>query len=47
MIHRIEIHSYVENHRDEILNTLKELMKIPSVSYDECKRLLNITKKPE
>ena len=45
MIHRNEIHSYVENHRGEILNTLKELMKIPSVSYDECKRLLNITEK--
>ncbi len=26
-----EIHNYVQSHKDEIINMLKELVKIPSV----------------
>ena len=31
MQYKVQIHNYVQNHKDEIVETLKELIKIPSV----------------
>ena len=31
MQYKEQIHNYVQNHKDEIVETLKELIKIPSV----------------
>lgn len=31
MQYKVQIHNYVQNHKDEIVETLKEIIKIPSV----------------
>jgi succinyl-diaminopimelate desuccinylase len=51
MQYKVQIHNYVQNHKDEIVETLKELIKIPSVRSEaeenapfgkECARLLRL-----
>ena len=52
MQYKEQIHNYVQNHKDEIVETLKELIKIPSVRSEaeenapfgeECARVLKFT----
>ena len=54
MQYKEQIHNYVQNHKDEIVETLKELIKIPSVHSEaeenapfgeECARVLKFTQK--
>ena len=54
MQYKEQIHNYVQNHKDEIVETLKELIKIPSVRSEpeenapfgeECARVLKFTQK--
>ena len=51
MQYKVQIHNYVQNHKDEIVETLKELIKIPSVRSEaeenaplgkECARMLRL-----
>ena len=52
MQYKVQIHNYVQNHKDEIIETLKELVKIPSVRGEaeenapfgkECAKVLEFT----